>query len=131
MSPRNSTPVLGKFAGSKLAIITATVASVGVISGALALPHGASEESAAAIAVEPAATVVPPPPPQVIRRVIVVRRHVDAPSSVEVENVTIDAPAPKQSGQPAQPHQPAAAPAVPVVTTQNPTATPVAKSRGS
>ena len=124
MAPRNSTPVLGKFAGSKLAIITATVASVGVISGALALPHRASEESASAIAMEPAATVAPPPPPQVIRRVIVVTRFVDAPSSIEVDNVTIDAPAPKQAGQPA------AAPA-PVVPTQMPTATPAAKSRGS
>jgi hypothetical protein len=122
--------VLGKFAGSKLAIVTATVASVGVISGALALPGDSSKEAAVATAIDPVATVAPAPA-QVIRRVMVVRRSVGAPPSVEVENVTIDAPAPKQPGQSVQPAQPAGATTAPVAAAPRPTATPAAKSRGS
>jgi hypothetical protein len=117
---------LGKFAESKLGVLGVSLASLGVISGALALPHDSGDELDAVTvpapaAIEAAAPVVPEPAPRIVRRVYVIRSQSEESGAVEQWTEPAQPPAPAQS-VPAQP-QPAPAP--------QPTPQPVTRSRGS
>jgi hypothetical protein len=123
---------LGKFPESKLAVLGVSLASLGVISGALAMPHTSGDDPAAAmesvpLAVETAAPVSSEPaPPKIIRRVYVIHSQEEDSAAAEQWTEPAPAAAPAQSA-PAQPvvaqSQPAPAP--------QPTPQPVTRSRGS
>jgi hypothetical protein len=124
---------LGKFRESKLAVLGVSVASLGVISGALALPHASGDDPAAAmermpVVVETAAPVSSEPAPQkiIIRRVYVIRSQPEDSAAVEQWTEPAPAEAPAQSA-PAQPVVSQSQPAPP----PQPTPQPVTRSRGS
>ncbi len=115
---RGQTPmtVLGKFPKSKLAIVAASLVSVAVISGALAMPQTAAVDETST-AQDTAAVAASEPQPQIIRRVYVIRRPPTASvgASPQLEPAPA-APPPTQAAPTPQPTQQATQPAPQAVT---------------
>jgi hypothetical protein len=128
---KGSARVLGKFPTSKLAVLAGSLASLGVITGALAMSRQSTAEdvpAAVEVAEAPAAPADPSQPaPQIIRRVYVIRRSSSADDgAAPAARPGLAAKAPRSAPAAMPPAQPASAPAP-----AQPTPQPVTKSRGS